>query len=93
MSLGVGTWYFTGDFEKFYETVQTSVHPHVLWTIKVIVAFPYVYHICTGIRHLIWDTGRGLTQPTINRTGYAILLFALMGSMALANAGKPQYLQ
>lgn len=37
------------------------------------------YHLCNGLRHLVWDTGRGFDLPTVYRTGYAVIA----GSLAL----------
>ena len=31
------------------------------------------YHLCNGIRHLWWDTGRGLDLPGVHRSGLAVL--------------------
>lgn len=27
------------------------------------------YHLCNGIRHLVWDTGRGFAVPTVELSG------------------------
>lgn len=35
------------------------------------------YHLCNGIRHLIWDTGRLFKIQDATRAGYAVLLMAL----------------
>jgi len=32
------------------------------------------YHLCNGIRHLWWDTGRGLELKSVYATGYAVLV-------------------
>lgn len=32
------------------------------------------FHLCTGVRHLVWDTGRGLDLPCVYRSGYAALV-------------------
>jgi succinate dehydrogenase / fumarate reductase cytochrome b subunit len=40
--------------------------------------FSFVYHFCNGIRHLVWDTGRGLT---------ALVLW--LGCAALTTPGVP----
>jgi succinate dehydrogenase / fumarate reductase cytochrome b subunit len=32
------------------------------------------YHLCNGIRHLWWDTGRGLELKSAYATGYAVLV-------------------
>ena len=31
------------------------------------------YHLCNGIRHLWWDTGRGLELKSVYASGYAVL--------------------
>lgn len=31
------------------------------------------YHLCNGIRHLWWDTGRGLDLPGVYRSGWTVL--------------------
>ena len=37
------------------------------------------YHLCNGIRHLAWDTGWGFDLPTLEKTGWAVVVasFAL----------------
>lgn len=42
----------------------------------------YAWHLCTGIRHLVWDTGRGLERPQARASARvaviaAIALFAI----------------
>ncbi len=36
-------------------------------------SWAFCYHLCTGIRHLLWDTGRGLELPQVYRSGYIAL--------------------
>jgi len=31
------------------------------------------YHLCNGIRHLWWDTGRGRDLPAVYASGWAVL--------------------
>jgi succinate dehydrogenase / fumarate reductase, cytochrome b subunit len=31
------------------------------------------YHLCNGVRHLVWDSGRGLDLPSVYRGGWAAL--------------------
>ncbi len=40
------------------------------------------YHLFGGIRHLVWDTGRGLAKPSLNPVTWLILAMT-----ALATAG------
>jgi len=38
----------------------------------------FYYHLCNGIRHLFWDSGRGFTLENAYRSGYAVLAAALI---------------
>lgn len=31
-----------------------------------------IYHLLNGIRHLLWDMGRGFAIPDVYRSGYAV---------------------
>jgi succinate dehydrogenase / fumarate reductase cytochrome b subunit len=46
------------------------------WTLSLF------YHLANGIRHLWWDTGRGLDLPSVYRSGYAVLAFTAVASLA-----------
>jgi len=41
-------------------------------------AFSFVYHFCNGIRHLVWDTGRGLERKQARASGYVVIVAALV---------------
>ncbi|HLA71235.1 MAG TPA: succinate dehydrogenase, cytochrome b556 subunit [Steroidobacteraceae bacterium] len=59
--------------------------------------FSFVYHFCNGIRHLVWDTGRGLERVHARRSGLAVVIAALLltallvwlGCAALAPGSTP----
>lgn len=36
-------------------------------------SFALFYHLCNGIRHLVWDAGAGLDLETARMTGYAAI--------------------
>jgi succinate dehydrogenase / fumarate reductase cytochrome b subunit len=40
--------------------------------------FSFVYHFCNGIRHLVWDTGRGLERAQARRSGAVVVIAALL---------------
>lgn len=40
--------------------------------------FAFIYHFCNGIRHLVWDTGRGLERAQARRSGYFVIVAALL---------------
>jgi succinate dehydrogenase / fumarate reductase cytochrome b subunit len=45
--------------------------------------FSFVYHCCNGIRHLVWDTGRGLERKQARASG-AVVIVAALALTALA---------
>jgi succinate dehydrogenase / fumarate reductase cytochrome b subunit len=45
------------------------------------------YHLGNGIRHLFWDTGRGLDLPTAEKSGYAVLAFTAVATLVAWIAG------
>ncbi|HTT00767.1 MAG TPA: succinate dehydrogenase, cytochrome b556 subunit [Steroidobacteraceae bacterium] len=38
----------------------------------------FAYHLVAGIRHLIWDTGRGLERAQSQRSAWLVLAVALL---------------
>jgi succinate dehydrogenase / fumarate reductase cytochrome b subunit len=40
--------------------------------------FSFCYHFLNGIRHLVWDTGRGFELATARRSGYAVFAAAIV---------------
>src|ERR1700704_5195692 len=39
----------------------------LLWSIA------FFYHLCNGVRHLVWDAGLGFALQKARRSGYAVL--------------------
>jgi len=46
------------------------------WTLS------FFYHLANGIRHLCWDTGRGMDLATVYRSGWAVVAFTAVASLA-----------
>ena len=40
------------------------------------------YHLCNGIRHLVWDTGHALTLPNVYRGGWLVIIFSIVMTVA-----------
>jgi succinate dehydrogenase / fumarate reductase cytochrome b subunit len=59
--------------------------------------FSFVYHFCNGIRHLVWDTGRGFERVHARRSGLIVIVAAVsltalivwLGCSALISGGTP----
>src|SRR6476661_3966142 len=54
-----------------------ATHAFIASPIGVLLLFgwsvAFFYHLCSGIRHLVWDAGYGFAIPTTYRSGYAVL--------------------
>ncbi len=37
-------------------------------------SFAFFFHLCNGIRHLIWDTGRGLDLADVEKSAKSVLI-------------------
>ena len=37
-----------------------------------------IYHLLNGIRHLVWDTGRGFEVPTAKASGWLVLILSVV---------------
>jgi len=51
---------------------------------KALIASPLGYHLANGIRHLYWDTAKGLTMREVYGTGYAMLAATAVITLFLA---------
>ena len=54
----------------------------------------YCYHFVAGIRHLVWDTGRGLERAQSQRSAWLVVLVSIalmlvLGWYAFAGARAP----
>lgn len=63
------------DVYRFYGSVWFKL-PLAGW------AFCFFYHLGNGIRHLVWDSGRGFGQGQIVAGGWAVVIFAVAATAA-----------
>jgi succinate dehydrogenase / fumarate reductase cytochrome b subunit len=47
------------------------------------LTFSLLYHLANGIRHLVWDAGRGLEPKTADMTGWAAIVFAAVATVLI----------
>ena len=69
-----------------------SPHLHAWYGQALLFAYSWalLYHLCNGIRHLVWDTGRGFDIPTAYKSGYAVVVVSLLLTVAVWTAGFSQ---
>jgi succinate dehydrogenase / fumarate reductase, cytochrome b subunit len=80
-----GLWLSAGTLVLVWWLVATAVGPRAhasaqwfigSWLGYLLLlswSFALFYHLCNGIRHLLWDAGWGLDLPTVYRSGWAVV--------------------
>lgn len=51
---------------------------------KAIVALPFTFHCLNGVRHLIWDTAKMITNKKVNQSGWTVVALSTISALALA---------
>ncbi len=52
-----------------------------MFVVKLVLfgwTWAFFYHLCNGVRHLVWDAGRGFAIPTAEASGYAVLATSIV---------------
>lgn len=60
------------------------------WSAQVVLCgftFAFFMHLCGGIRHLVWDTGRGFELASIYASGWAVVFASALLTAAAWLAG------
>ncbi len=58
---------------QYFRALMSGIVGHVLligWT------FAFFLHLGNGVRHLFWDTGRGLEKHQANASAWFVIVFA-----------------
>jgi len=46
------------------------------------LSFSFFFHLANGVRHLVWDTGRGFEKHQANASAWFVLLLAIGSTVA-----------
>lgn len=60
---------------NFLQRIVLSLPVQILlffWTLSL------VYHLLNGIRHLMWDAGKGFELPEVYRSGWLVIVMSLL---------------
>jgi len=62
------------EYERFVALMSTLVGQLLLigWS------FAFFYHFANGIRHLVWDTGRGFEKHQANASAWFVIVLAIV---------------
>ena len=71
-------WYFlaAATSEGYFNTASWLITSFLGDLVMLGSLMALWYHFCSGIRHLVWDTGSGLGQRRVKRSGIAALIAA-----------------
>jgi len=70
MISAVSWWFILWVFSRFDSSYLEIFNNGFVKFLLVLTSYAFFYHLCTGIRHLIWDTGRGFSIVAINYSGW-----------------------
>ncbi len=73
--------------EAAFETARTVIGSFIGRLFLFGWSFALFYHLCNGIRHLLWDMGYGLELPALYRSGWVMLAAAVALTLASWIAG------
>ncbi|PLB52575.1 hypothetical protein P170DRAFT_402874 [Aspergillus steynii IBT 23096] len=66
-------------------TSFSSLSQVAAFALKFGVALPFTFHCFNGVCHLVWDTGRGLRNKQVNRSGWAVVGTSSVAAALLAS--------
>ncbi|KAM4066387.1 succinate dehydrogenase/Fumarate reductase transmembrane subunit [Hirsutella rhossiliensis] len=52
--------------------------------VKFALGFPFAFHFINGIKHLVYDLGKGFSKPTIKRGEIALWVSSILSGLYLA---------
>lgn len=71
-------WLWGAAYSESYFGMWTEFYRSTLGMIMLMGwSFCFFYHWGNGLRHLMWDMGRGFDLASVTRTGIMVILFAL----------------
>lgn len=79
--------------QQTYERASTVLSHGIFKLIFAGLLIAFVYHLVAGIRHLVWDTGRGLERAQAKRSavvvaGVTLILVVALGYLFIVGAGE-----
>ncbi len=74
----VSTWLLSGyqgkeSYESFLEVCRHPFVKGVLFLLGVV----FIYHFLNGLRHLVWDTGKGLSLHTAKNSALLVMILTV----------------
>lgn len=83
----VGFFFAAASGEEYYNMFLDYAEMPIAKVILFLWSAALYYHMCNGVRHMIWDTGALLTKASAMKANYVVLLSAALltiGTWAMA---------
>lgn len=80
--LVVAFFYAAASGEAAYSMILDFAETMVGQGILIAWSAALYYHMCNGVRHMIWDTGKLLSKPAAMKTNFVVLGSALALTVA-----------
>lgn len=69
-------------FSKFDPEYLQCFKCNLLKIPLIFISFAWFYHLCNGVRHLIWDSGHCFSIRAINFTGWFVVVASILMTLA-----------
>jgi len=76
--IGFIQFFASGNFINQLAWVQNNVPAVILLMAKCVVSTSLAYHLCSGVRHLVWDVGYGYRIKQLYTSGSTVLILTLL---------------
>jgi len=82
---GLGALLLPGNFPLFLNDVA-AMHfgGAIIFSTKFILAWPVMFHLWNGFRHLAWDMGHGFKIPEVYKTGWFVVGLSVVTALGIA---------
>jgi succinate dehydrogenase / fumarate reductase cytochrome b subunit len=64
-----------------YEGVQPIYASAWFKVLLVGWTFCFFFHLCNGVRHLVWDTGAGFEKPQIRSSAWTVVVVSAVATV------------
>jgi succinate dehydrogenase / fumarate reductase, cytochrome b subunit len=69
--------------EAAQQRAQRTLAAPALKVLYALLLLAFCYHLVAGVRHLIWDTGRGLERAQAQRSAWIVVAASLLLALLL----------
>jgi succinate dehydrogenase / fumarate reductase cytochrome b subunit len=74
----VGWLFDAASGRETYDRFLSVMNSAIGWVLLVGLSFAFFYHLSNGIRHLVWDTGRGLEKEQATASAWFVIAASIV---------------